>query len=79
MLRRHDHVKGHTIRKGLESVEVGAGDVVITPFETEMLGAIVEMLGVLAEAARVPAVPKEGRSRAGAMTRAPYLKESERN
>lgn len=55
MLRHHDDVREHTVgRKGRENRAVGTGDVVITPFETEMLGALAEMLGVLVEAAREP-------------------------
>ncbi len=55
MLRRHNGARKHTVRKNMENGETGAGDVVITPFETEMLGVLTEMLGVLADAAREPA------------------------
>jgi hypothetical protein len=55
MLRRHYDAGKRTARKGKEDAEVNAGDVVITPFETEMLGVLAEMLGILAEAAREPA------------------------
>jgi hypothetical protein len=52
MLRRHNGAKNHAVRGDMENGEAVARDVVITPFETEMLGVLAEMLGVLADAAK---------------------------
>jgi hypothetical protein len=55
MLRHRNDAREHRLPRERERGEAGSGDVVITPFETEMLGALAEMLGVLMEAAPEPA------------------------
>ncbi len=60
MLRRHNHDRARAVRRKGRQKDVGAQDVVITPFEAEMLRALVD-------APRGPAAVRE-------LTYAPFVK-----
>ena len=56
MLRHHNEDRARTAGgKGGENRDFGAGGVVITPFEAEMIGSIAEMPGAFMDVVREPA------------------------
>lgn len=44
MLRHRHDARGYNVPREREKEEAGSGDVVITPFETEMLGVLMEAM-----------------------------------
>ena len=60
MLRHHNDSRARfACRKNRENRDIRVDDVVITPFETEMIGALGEMLGALVEPAGEPVTMRE--------------------